>query len=88
MNGVLISPVQISLRTVRSERPTSSSILRAITIIDNGLIKIIDGNFRSRSKYRWPLLSSAGCDRGPAGSDLFFSCFLQGLRRVRPHRLL
>ncbi|MFI5460550.1 MAG: hypothetical protein ACHRXM_34480 [Isosphaerales bacterium] len=39
-------------------------LVRAITIIDNGLIKIIDGNFRSRSKYRWPLLSSAGCDSG------------------------
>ncbi len=38
--------------------------VRAITIIDNALIEIIDGYFRSRSKYRWPLLFSARCDDG------------------------
>ncbi len=38
--------------------------VRASTIIDSALIKIIDGQFQSRSKYRWPLLSSTGCDDG------------------------
>jgi hypothetical protein len=38
------------------------SHVRAVTIIDSALIKIIDGQFRSRRKYRWPLLSSTGCD--------------------------
>jgi hypothetical protein len=36
--------------------------VRAITIIESALIKLIDGQFRSRRKYRWPLLSSSDCD--------------------------
>jgi hypothetical protein len=31
-------------------------VVRVITIIDIALITIIDGSFRARSEYRWPLL--------------------------------
>jgi len=31
-----------------------------IAIIDIALITIIDGSFRARCQYRWPLLSSLG----------------------------
>ncbi len=38
--------------------------VRVITIIDSAPITIIDGSFRARSQYRWPLLSSLGSGDG------------------------
>lgn len=38
--------------------------VRVITIIDSAPITIIDGSFRARCQYRWPLLSSLGSGDG------------------------
>ena len=45
-------------------RNRGRSRLRVITIIDSAPIKIIDGSFRARSPYRWPLLSSLSSGEG------------------------
>jgi hypothetical protein len=36
-------------------------VLRASKVIDNGLIKLIDGRLDGWINYRWPLLYPVGC---------------------------